>query len=271
MTKPSINLIESTDLVFLHGWGMNHGIWQPFCEQLQQALNESVQLKHIKISAIDLPGYGLEQNANFNDYSIENVSAWLASKLSKPSIIVGWSMGGLIAQYLASSRHPAVIGHIQIASSPCFVEQPDWPGIKPKVLAIFAKQLKIDHDVLLKRFLALQNMGLDKPKFSVKTMLSLITQYPKSSASALEKSLALLHNTDLRAALANSQVPCLRLYGRLDSLVPAKAVDKIKALSVSSQSVVIEHASHAPFLSHPEPCLHAILPFLEQKFGLSSR
>jgi len=270
MTQAPKNLAESTDLVFLHGWGMNQGIWQPFSKRLQQAINDSAHLSHIKVSAIDLPGYGLEHNASLNDYSIESVSAWLATKLSKPSIVVGWSMGGLIAQYLASNQHPAVIGHIQIASSPCFVEQADWPGIKPNVLAIFAKQLKIDHEVLLKRFLALQNMGLNKPKFSVNTMLSLITQYPKSSQSALEKSLALLQSTDLRASLANIEVPCLRIYGRLDGLVPTKAAGKIKALSVNSQSVVIEHASHAPFLSHPESCLNAILPFLEQKFGLSS-
>jgi pimeloyl-[acyl-carrier protein] methyl ester esterase len=161
------------------------------------------------------------------------------------------------------------LAHIQIASTPCFIEQDNWPGIKPNVLSIFAKQLKVDHEVLLRRFLMLQNMGLRTPKFSVNTMLNLLTRHPPSSVLALEQSLALLHLTDLREMLAHSKIPCQRIYGGLDSLVPPKVVQQMNSLCINSRSSVIEKASHAPFLSHPEATFDVISAFLDETFGLS--
>ena len=47
-------------------------------------------------------------------------------------------------------------------------------------------------------------------------------------------------------------MPFLRLYGKLDGLVPRKAIKLITELSPRSDTFVFEQASHAPFISHPE-------------------
>ncbi|MEQ3652268.1 MAG: pimeloyl-[acyl-carrier protein] methyl ester esterase, partial [Glaciecola sp.] len=43
--------------------------------------------------------------------------------------------------------------------------------------------------------------------------------------------------------------PTLRLYGRLDSLVPHSAINQIQHLQPNSQTLIFKHASHAPFLT----------------------
>ena len=265
-----LSIRTEIDLVFIHGWGMNQGIWEPFCQLFKEKISGLTEDVQFSIKCIDLPGFGTEHATRLANYNIETVSDWLAKKLTGPSIIIGWSMGGLVAQYLASTGEKSLLAHIQIASSPYFVEEQQWPGIKPAVLSIFAKQLKLDHEVLLRRFLALQNMGLERPKLSVNKMLSLITQYPASTVVALDQSLTLLHKTDLRNILGNSQIPCLRIYGRLDGLVSPKLVDKLNGLCIKSETSIIEKASHAPFLSHPEETYAAIASFLQKQIGLSN-
>ena len=157
---------------------------------------------------------------------------------------------------------------MQVASSPSFVQKQDWLGINPDVLDLFSSQLKIDPQTLMHRFLALQNMGLRRPKFSVKKTLELLLEFPMCSADTLEKTLKVLANTDLRNSLEHTNKPCMRIYGQLDSLVPVKVVDKISSLCISSSSHIIEEASHAPFLSHPEQVCELFLEFLNE-LGLS--
>ena len=63
-------------------------------------------------------------------------------------------------------------------------------------------------------------------------------------------------------------MPYLRMYGKLDGLVPRKAIEPINVLSPDSDVVILEKASHAPFISHPEEFHQALilwlLPLLER-------
>ena len=59
----------------------------------------------------------------------------------------------------------------------------------------------------------------------------------------------------------------LRLYGRLDGLVPKKAIALVDALVPHSQSHVEARASHAPFISHPEATAEKIRSFLLNHHG----
>jgi pimeloyl-[acyl-carrier protein] methyl ester esterase len=54
----------------------------------------------------------------------------------------------------------------------------------------------------------------------------------------------------LSAQLQNIYQPFLRLYGKLDGLVPKQVIALIDQLAPHSQSYIFEQASHAPFISH---------------------
>lgn len=71
------------------------------------------------------------------------------------------------------------------------------------------------------------------------------------SAEALNGGLEILRTVDLRQALVGLPMPFLRLYGRLDGLVPRKIVPLLDKLWPESESILFDKAAHAPFVSHP--------------------
>lgn len=252
--------MRELDVVFLHGWGMNQGIWHDFIKLFKQYNTGNVK-------AIDLPGFGDNSNVSLKAYTVAQISSWLSAQLTKNTLLVGWSMGGLIAQHLINSRHPLVVGHVQIASTPKFEQSVDWPGIKPQVLQSFLQQLTDDRNALLRRFITLQSLGVTGSKSLVKSMLANVSNYPQSSEYVLQQSLAFLTNTDLRASLnIPNSLPTLRIYGVLDALVPKSVIPQIQKLDPSSQTEIISKASHAPFVSHPEHCFQLIDSFIKNNF-----
>jgi pimeloyl-[acyl-carrier protein] methyl ester esterase len=232
---------------------------------------------HTVLKAIDLPGYGKHTNNDICAYTIKAIAKAIAQQLSPNTILVGWSMGGLVAQQIVNSKDRNVLAHIQIASTPKFVQTESWQGIKPEILTMFSKQLQTNHNALLKRFLGIQCLGLQKPKEQARAMFNAICEYPLSSAATLSKSLKLLKNTDLRPASTSSisekapcfEVPCLRIYGGLDTLVSSHAISEIQSLYPKDQNIVIPKASHAPFLSHPKETFEAIDVFIKSIPGQS--
>lgn len=95
-------------------------------------------------------------------------------------------------------------------------------------------------------------MGSPQVRQDIKQIKQLVMDLPIPQKSTLDDSLSLLDTVDLRQTLVNVQQPFLRLYGKLDSLVPKKAIALINELSPKSDHIVFDKASHAPFISHPE-------------------
>ena len=263
-----LSKIDSLHLVLIHGWGMNQGIWQPFLQYCEQKWQGKVTLE-----AIDLPGFGTNHELDIDPYNIDSVTEIVKDVLRPNTVVLGWSMGGLVAQHLVDTSAPNLIGQIQIASSPKFLQTDDWFGIKKEVLEQFKRQLSSDHLQLLKRFLSIQCIGLEKPKEQMKSMLEAICHFPLSSSKTLSKSLKLLSDTDLRPSTSlplNSPLPTLRIFGGFDSLIPKQTIPAIEHLYPNDSVYLIPKASHAPFLSHPELCFEAIDAFLKPHVGQSN-
>jgi pimeloyl-[acyl-carrier protein] methyl ester esterase len=78
----------------------------------------------------------------------------------------------------------------------------------------------------------------------------------------LAEGLQLLEQSDLRDALPALAVPSLWLAGRRDRLVNPAAMQASAAQSRLAQFVPIEHAGHAPFLTHANTVADALMAFL---------
>ena len=240
-------------LVLLHGWGVNSSIFAPLTEQLSQ----------YSCWRIDLPGFGASQpiTAGFD--------AWvdaIAAKIPDNAIVLGWSLGGLVATSLAL-RYPAkVAALITVASSPCFLAKPDeqWPGIAPQVLQQFAVQLQQDLSKTVERFLALQAMGSSSARDDIRLIRELVLSKPQPDADALAAGLTMLRDIDLRAALPTLNVPWLRLWGKLDGLVPRKVLAQLPSQG-NATDVLFAKASHAPFISHTDQFVTEINQWCAEK------
>ncbi|MBF7074411.1 pimeloyl-ACP methyl ester esterase BioH [Glaciecola sp. MH2013] len=262
------------NLVFLHGWGMNSGVFTKLIASLESQLAGLSLPIAFTFSCIDLPGHGHNNKqrphagASASDWQLSSMASAIADQLKANSILIGWSLGGLIAQKLAVDQNTKVKALITIASTPKFQmgssSQREWPGIKPEVLQTFVEQLSLNHHKTLSRFLAIQMMGVANAKALVKEISAAIEQRPAPDPSALAAGLHILQQADLCEQIANISVPTLRLYGRLDSLVPHSVIHLIQSLQPESESVIFKHASHAPFLTNPDVFAEHLLPFIKQ-------
>ncbi|TWX58652.1 pimeloyl-ACP methyl ester esterase BioH [Colwellia hornerae] len=240
-------------LVFIHGWGLNSGVWQPSVEVLKE---------YFEVITVDLPGFGANLEHSLFPYTLAEIATLIQGSVAKPAVYIGWSLGGLVASEIALNFPKQVKALITVASSPCFVEQENWLGIKPNVLTLFHRQLAEDTTKTINNFLKIQAMGSPHLRHDIKLLRELVMGFPQPTKTTLDESLKLLTTVDQRESLAQISIPFLRLYGKLDGLVPRKAIAAITALSPNSNVVIFEQASHAPFISHPEAFIETVTTWL---------
>jgi pimeloyl-[acyl-carrier protein] methyl ester esterase len=262
--KNSSSNSTEINIAFIHGWGMNPGVFTQLIAELRSQLKrrDGNDACHFNIQNISLPGHGDKHEYIPEPYDLEQISSSVDAQLAENTILIGWSLGGLVAQYLAAKQHPNIIGLLTIASTPKFQMAQDWQGIKPEVLHMFMQQLKQNHHKTVVRFLAIQMMGVDNARQLIKEISLSIDVYPLANEAALSAGLTILRDADIRDLIQHIQVPTLRLYGKLDSLVPYRAVKQIQHLQPQSKYLVLNHASHAPFLTDANVFCQHIVSFV---------
>lgn len=237
-------------LVLLHGWGLNAQVWDCITPELSTQFT---------LHLVDLPGYG--RSTGFPAMTLNEMAETVLEKAPERAIWLGWSLGGLVASQVALTAPARVSGLVTVASSPCFSEQESWAGIKPDILAGFQQQLSEDFQRTVERFLALQTLGTQTARQDARQLKNAVLSLPMPTPEVLNGGLEILKTVDLRDALADLEMPFLRLYGRLDGLVPRKIVAPLDALWPQSQSVIFGKAAHAPFISHPDDFSAAVRSF----------
>ena len=235
-------------LVLLHGWGLNAEVWRCVSEELAS---------HFTLHLVDLPGYG--RSSGYGAMTLAEMANEVLDAAPQNAIWLGWSLGGLVASQIALTHPERVQALVTVASSPCFSAHDAWPGIKPEVLAGFQQQLSADFQRTVERFLALQTMGTETARQDARTLKQTVLSLPMPDVAVLNGGLEILRTADLREPLASLALPHLRIYGYLDGLVPRKVVPLLDTLWPESESLVVAKAAHAPFISHPEEIVSALV------------
>lgn len=240
---------SGTPLVMLPGWGWHSGIWAPIVEPLAQ---------HFQLFLVDFPGYG-ESAFTADSYQIDEISQTLLASVPEQATWLGWSLGGMIAWWIASHYPQRVQRLVTLASSPKFVAEENWPGIPPQTIQKFKQQLVNHYQQTLRDFLDLQLRGSANRHELLQTLQPELTAAQTVPIEALIGGLDLLQSLDLRKDLSKIMCPSLYLFGSNDTLVPQRVVPLIQSLIPNGRCEVIPRAGHIPFLSHPEVFLKAIL------------
>ena len=245
-------------LVMLHGWGVNSGVWQPIASQLE---------RNFRVTYIDLPGFGINANVEFASYSVQSVADMVSKCLPAKCHLLGWSLGGLVAQQIAADNPAKIEQLLLVATSPKFAKTPDWPGIEPRILEAFAQQLQSNFNKTLDRFLAIQAMGSDSAKSDIKRIRQNIQHYPVPHPEALQGGLKILGQTDLRLSININNVAVHWMLGQLDSLVPIALTEYLDNSQPGHSYHIFKHASHAPFISHPEAFIANLVATVKGKMA----
>ena len=241
---------EGADLVLVHGWGMNGAVWQQTVDVLKH---------HFRVHVVDLPGYG--HSANNHAASLEAIALALLEQAPKAAIWVGWSLGGLVATHMALHHSEYVSQLVTVASSPKFAADKPWRGIQPHVLSAFTDQLVDDFHTTIERFMALQAMGSPSARQDVKLLKQAILSRPSPNPQSLLAGLKMLADVDLREQLTTISVPILRLYGRLDGLVPIKVAHDLQQALPKSEQYIFSESSHAPFMTESDAFCQQLIAF----------
>lgn len=239
------------DLVLLHGWGMHSGIWGGVRDELAQ---------DFRVHAVDLPGYNASPSCQ--PYDLQQLAQQVASVLPPGAGVIGWSLGGLVAQRLALSQPQQVERLMLVGSTPCFVQRPDWPcGIEAGTLQAFASDLERDYATTLLRFLSLQVRSGENVRTVLKYLRVALFARGVPSAEVLRAGLAILLENDLRHAIGKLALPLSIVHGERDTLVPVEAARWLAAQIPGARLTLIPGCAHAPFLSHPNLFLQEVREF----------
>ncbi|MDQ6987693.1 MAG: alpha/beta fold hydrolase [Mariprofundaceae bacterium] len=232
-------------LVFIHGWGQSPQTWHAQLDYFST---------RCETKTICLPGHGGAADAL--------PDAWqdrLYEQLPDVShIMIGWSLGGMLALQLAKQDIPMLRGLLLVSTTPCFRMRADWPhGCAEDVFDEFQNSLgDVGHgkgaERLLGRFFALMLQGddVDRRRYLDIVRKAVDRRHPATSAG-LQAGLSLLGDLDLRAILAEITLPTLLVHGIGDSITPLSAA-RFLDRKLPYASLRTLPAGHAPHLTQPQ-------------------
>lgn len=240
------------ECVLLHGWGVSNTIWKDFAGQLNGFDNVSTPSLY-------------EAASEAEDNKLESIAAVLGKKITSNSIVVAWSLGGLIAIYMAKATNK-IKAIIFIASPPCFLNQKDWPNvIDAENIDDLQNSLLNNSEDALEYFAGLIAHG----DVSIKETNKFIRRNlaDKKHKAILSSWLKQMQQTDLRKEFAELNIPIQIILGEKDSLINIKLEDQIKQLNYSIRCNVVKNCGHAPFIDKQEETNKLINEFINTKFN----
>jgi len=241
-----------THLLFLHGVGGGHHSWDaqlPYFSSRGYASH-----------AWDQPGYG--HSASVEPYDFEQVSAALERlivSLGEPVVLVGHSMGGLVAQE-ACARYPQrVKGLVLTFTSAAFVGGSN-----------FAKQFvadrigPLDAGVSMAELAARVMPAASGSKADPEGTRRAIQIMAHLSPDTYRKAVHMLTAFDRRAELPKIAVPTLLIAGSDDRTAPPAIMASMQRKIPASELVVLEGCGHLGPMDQPAEFNAALERFLSK-------
>jgi len=243
---------QGKSLVLLHGWAMNSAVWERVVKRLSASY---------RLFLVDLPGMG--QSRAVYPYHLHSLAEAVAEEIPGVSTILGWSLGGLVAQQIALNQPDRVEKLILVGTNPCFVSKPDWPnGIAARHFEQFNQRFEQDFNATLLNFLTLQCMHAKDARATVRQLRTAFAAKPTPTQDNLNQALDILLQTDLREEVGRIFQPTLLIHGDRDTLAPVAAAHWLAMHLQRAQLRVIAGAAHAPFLSHADAFCESVEAFM---------
>ena len=229
-------------LVLLHGWGLASGVWA----SLQAELG-------VPTLAPDL--FAAEG-------SLDDWAARLLDEIPADAILVGWSLGAMLAMAIAARAPQRISRLVLLAATPSFIKRDGWqPALDAATTTAFRENFRNAPLRTLERFIALQVLG-DTERSSVSAALHAALADPLVHARALAHGLRQLEQSDLRNALPPASMRCLLIHGEQDALMPLGATEWLAHRWPGSEIYILPGAGHAAFLSQPVQVATRIRQFI---------
>jgi malonyl-CoA O-methyltransferase len=238
-----------TNLVLIHGWGCDSRTWQPLLESLQTFAS---------VTLIDLSGFGV--SPSLPEFTLDAVLDKIAAQIPQDAILIGWSLGGMLAVQLAARFPQRIRALVTLAANVKFVAAPDYPAAMPRAInRQFNQSFAQDPQATLKLFGGLLAQGDADER-------ALLKQLRRADSSAITdnwlQALQLLTELDNRPTFAQLVQPGLHLLADKDALVPVAAAEFMQQINPQQQVKVFENTAHAIHWSKPQAVIDCIADFI---------
>jgi len=218
------------ELVYLHGFATTPEIWGQFWKS--NSLHSSI---------IRFPSLSFAR--------IEAESQKLGCSLNSNTILVGWSMGGMVAIETALNFPEKIKGLVLLSTTPKFVRSNEYSaGVSETLLKLLRKRIKAG--------------GID----AFHTML--FGDYKPAGLADLSIEQAMeeleeLARIDLREKLADLKLPVLIIHGDQDQICLPEAAEFMRQRIADSQLSILPGVMHAPMIQAPSELKALIEDFTE--------
>lgn len=244
-------------LVMLHGWTMNASVMRPLAQRL--AVGFSVVVP-------DLPGHGATTGY---DADLPGAVAMLDDLLAdgRPTVLVGWSLGALVAWRWCARQGPgAVPGIVSIDMSPRPLPGPGWHypmrGQTAEAIRGRADWFRADWQRAAPR-LAATVLAKGAPPEQLAPLQAVIAAQDAQVMAGFWSSLV---ETDCRPDLARLPVQVLTIHGRQSQVYAPSCGSFVASYVTSGEFAIIDSAGHAPHLEAPAETAGLIASFANWLF-----
>ena len=227
------------DVLLLHCVGLDANLWLPLLEHLPQDFT---------VRAVDVPGHGLSTDLSPGQ-TLAGVTATIASALREcavpPSVVVGISMGGMIAQYLAIA-HADLVRGLVLGDTSFRRSQARIGGLRQRAAAVRSNGPESIVPETLERWFSRRFVS-DFPEM----VEAVAGHLARVDRMAHARTWELLTTLDTERYLPDIGVPACVLVGEHDTSTPPAEAQELARRIPGASYRVIPGAGHISVLEQP--------------------
>lgn len=242
----------------LHGVGGGRAIWSDAASGTASAVAQA----GYRAVAMDFPGYGDSTGSPTLGAMVQAVLEMLAHLRASRTVLLGHSMGGMVAQEVAARAAHAVSGLVLACTSASF----------GKADGAWQAQFIAERLAPLDAGLGMVGMaerlvpGLVSPQApaaALKIARDVMARVPEST---YRQALPAIAGFDRREALAALRMPTLLLAAEHDRTAPPEVMQRMAARVPGSEYVCLAGAGHIANVEAPAAFNAAVVDFLRRHF-----
>ncbi len=247
-------------MFLLHGVGGGHAAWA--------ASQAVLAAQAYRVVAWDMPGYGASAMAEpyTNAALTEALHALVAHIGAARNVLVGHSMGGMVAQEAIALRPSAIDGLVLLATSPAF----GTPGGDWQQQFLHNRFAPLDAGLGMQHLAATLVGGMfahstDSTGSTGQLLATeLMAQVPEATYRAALRAIV---SFDQRANLAHIKVPTLCVAAEHDGNAPPAVMQKMAAAISQAHYTCLAGCGHLANMEQPAAFNAVLLAYLQQHFA----